>query len=231
MEKDTENKYVKKQTMLLVAFIALVAGFVGGVTVGVFKSGSDSSTPTSEPPRHTAQMPHQQMPRQTHGLSPEHLAKMISGLEKDVSDNPDNVQAWTQLGVSYSFMKQYDKAINAYKKSLELKPDNAKTWTNLGVLLSRNGQGTEAIEAFDKAVEIDPLHEEAIFNKGVAFMANFKDRESGLRVWQELVKMNPSARAPNGQLVKELVENFTKEHSQQKHPDMPRSSNEKSPGE
>jgi len=38
---ESDSKTVKKETMWLVAFIALVFGFIGGVVFGVYKTGSD----------------------------------------------------------------------------------------------------------------------------------------------------------------------------------------------
>jgi tetratricopeptide (TPR) repeat protein len=64
---------------------------------------------------------------------------------------------------------------------------------------------TEAIKAFDKAIEIDPRHEIARFNKGVVFLHDLKNFNGAIRTWEELLRINPSARAPGGQPLKELV--------------------------
>jgi tetratricopeptide (TPR) repeat protein len=111
----------------------------------------------------------------------------------------------TLLGHTYFDMNRYGEAIDAYKKSLELKPDNADVWTDLGVIYRRSGKPTEAVRAFNKAVEINPRHQQSRFNKGIVLMHDLNDPEGALRVWQEPVNINPDARTPNGQSVKELI--------------------------
>jgi len=199
-EEKAGSKYVRKETMWVVTFIALVVGFVGGVIIGVYKFDSYLSVQTSAPPEQTPQ---------DQGPSPEQADKILE-LEGQVVLNPENVETWTQLGNLYFDTNQFDKAIGAYKRSLELNPGNANVWTDLGVMYRRAGQPSEAIAALDKAMAIDPRHEVSHFNKGVVLMHDLNDREGAIRAWEELIKLNPSAMTPSGQSVKEMVEKFKK---------------------
>jgi tetratricopeptide (TPR) repeat protein len=78
--------------------------------------------------------------------------------------------------------------------------------TDMGVMYRRSGQPLKAIEAFDKAVIIDPRHEIARFNKGIVYMHDLNDHISAIQAWEELISINPQAKAPNGQLIKVMVE-------------------------
>jgi tetratricopeptide (TPR) repeat protein len=178
-EPRDRNKYVKQQTLLITALVALVAGFLGGLVVGDYKS-------KPETPGEILPLP-------------------ILALERQASLNPGNFEIWTQLGNLYFDSSDFKNAIRAYKKSLELNPKNADVWTDMGVMYRRDGQPTEAIKAFDKAIEIDPRHEIARFNKGVVFLHDLKNFNGAIRTWEELLRINPSARAPGGQPLKELV--------------------------
>jgi cytochrome c-type biogenesis protein CcmH/NrfG len=51
---------------------------------------------------------------------------MILTLEKETSLNPENEEAWTQLGNLYFDINNTEKAINAYSKSLRLNPNDSK---------------------------------------------------------------------------------------------------------
>ena len=194
-EPKDRNKYVKQQTLLITALVALVAGFLGGLVVGDYKSGPE--TPVEI-------MPLPQQPAQIQGPAAEQRNKIMA-LEKQVSLNPGNFETWTQLGNIYFDSNDFKNGIRAYKKSLELNPKNADVWTDLGVMYRRDGQPTEAIKAFDKAIEIDPRHEIARFNKGVVLMHDLRDFENAALTWEELLKINPSAKTPGGQPLKELV--------------------------
>lgn len=181
--------YVKKETMMLVALIAFVVGFLGGIVFYIFKSDSG--------PALQQQGQVQQQVDQSESA--------IRALEQEVLTNPNNRQAWVNLGHNYFDTDKPDKAIFAYNKALELNPNDANVLTDLGVMYRRNNQPNEALEAFNKAIAIDPTHPTPRFNKGIVFLFDLKDKEAGLAVWQELVDINPEATAPDGKLVSEVI--------------------------
>jgi cytochrome c-type biogenesis protein CcmH/NrfG len=193
-----DSKMVKKETMWMVASIALVVGFLGGVVFGVYKSGTGTSVQESML---------SQPAEKEQGASVESTAQIFE-LEKRTSESPDNVAAWIDLGNLYFDTGNYEKAITAYNKALELNPDNADVMNDLGVMYRRNGQPKKAIEAFDKAIKIDPGHETVRFNKGIVLMHDLNDLEGTIQAWEELVKINPAAISPTGQPVENLVENL-----------------------
>ena len=191
--------YVKKETMLWVATITLVVGFLLGVVVTVYKSSSGLPVP-SAPPR--SQPPPPQAGKQ--GPSVETAARIFE-LEKLTNQNPNDAEAWTQLGNLYFDSENFEKAINAYQRSLALKPNDANVLTDMGVMYRRSGKPAEAVKAFDKAIAVDPRHEVARFNKGLVLMHDLNDLAGAVRSWEELVAVNPAAKSPNGQLISELI--------------------------
>jgi len=195
-KKNPEGNFVKKETMLIIALIALVVGFLGGVFYSAIQSGSTGSEQTASAP------PQQQ--QQQRGLSGEQ-ARSILNLEQEVASNPTNVEAWTQLGHVYFDTDNPAKAIRAYEKSLELSPDDPNVLTDLGVMYRRNGQPQKAVQVFDRAITIAPTLEQPRFNKGVVLLNDMKDREGAIKAWEELLKINPNALAPGGQPLAELI--------------------------
>ena len=199
-QKNTEGNFVKKETMLIVALVALVVGFLGGIFYSAFQAGPTGSVQTASAPAGPSQ---QQQPN----LSNEQ-ARSILSLEQEVAVNPTNVDAWTQLGHVYFDTNNPAKAIRAYEKSLGLSPDQPDVLTDLGVMYRRNGQPEKALEVFDKAIAIDPTHQQSRFNKGIVLRYDLNDRDGAVKAWEELVKINPSAAAPNGQLVSEAIKSL-----------------------
>jgi cytochrome c-type biogenesis protein CcmH/NrfG len=191
-----DSKTVKKETMWLVASIALVVGFIGGVVFGVYKTEADKPIQKSmiSQPAENKQ-----------GVSVENAAQIFE-LEKTTKENPNDVAAWTTLGNLYFDTGNYRKAIMAYTKALALNPNNANVMTDLGVMYRRTGEPKKAVEAFDKAAKIDPKQETALFNKGIVLMHDLNDLEGAIDAWEALVKRNPAATSPTGQPVKDLVE-------------------------
>ena len=186
--KTDTRKYVKKETMLMVAFITFTAGFLAGIAYGLYKGEPGKAVQVEQ--------------RQA---ADSKFSSEIAVLELEVAKNPANVNAWTQLGNLYFDNNNYDRAIMAYKKSLELNPKNADVWTDMGVMYRRSRQPAEALKAFDKAIEINPRHEISRFNKGIVLLHDLNDQQSAIRAWEDLLKINPVAMAPNGQSVDQLV--------------------------
>ncbi len=191
MFKKEKAGYVKNETMMVVVFVVLAVGFLGGVFYSAYKSAPDKEAP---PPGH-AQVPNAQV-------------SGISELEKETALHPDNVAAWVQLGNLYFDANQVDKAIGAYKRSLALVPGNADVLTDLGVMYRRKGQFRKAIKSFDRAIQTNPHQEAAYFNKGVVFLHDLNDRENAIKAWEDLLRVNPMAKVQSGELVMELVENI-----------------------
>jgi cytochrome c-type biogenesis protein CcmH/NrfG len=196
--KDLKNGYVKKEKLLIVTIIALIAGFLGGVGLTVYKTGADSPLLNPETNQN-------QITKKVETDSNKTAADILK-LEKKTSNNPDDVEAWTELGNLYFDSSSYDKAILAYNRSLKLRPENADVLTDLGVMYQRNGQPAEAVKSFDKAVDIDPRHEVSRFNKGIVLLHDLNDRQGALKAWEELLKLNPEAKTSSGQLVSAMIQ-------------------------
>ena len=198
-QKSPEGNFVKKETMLVVALIALVVGFLGGVFYSALQSGPTGSVQTSSAP------PQQQQQQQ--GMSNEQ-ARTILDLEQEVAVNPTNVNAWIQLGHVYFDTNNPPKAIRAYEKALELNPNNPDVMTDLGVMYRRNGQPDKALATFDQVIAIAPNHEQSRFNKGIVLRYDMNDVEGARKAWEELIKINPNALAPNGIPVSEAIKSL-----------------------
>ena len=197
-KKDKIEGYVKKETLLIVSVIMLIIGFLGGVVLTVYKSGPSLSV------QQQAQNPTKE---EAQTISNE-MAARIFELEKKTSASPDDLDDWIELGHLYFDSNNFDKAIWAYNKSLELDPNNADVLTDLGVMYRRIGKPEEAIKSFDKAIELNPNHEIARFNKGIVLMHDLNDIEGAVKAWEELVKLDPEAKTPSGQSVKDMIQRF-----------------------
>lgn len=199
-----EGQYVRKETLYLISLLALAVGFFGGVVFGVFRSDSPLPGQSSSQEQFSAvQQPNID------------LSNMIAALEKEVASNPNNVNAWIELGNNYFDTNQYEDSIRAYRRALGLQPNNANVWTDMGVMYRRSGKPQEAIKAFDKAIEADSKHEVSRFNKGIVLLHDLKDEQGAIRAWEDLMKVNPFAMAPNGQSVDQMVTKMKKQVNRQ----------------
>jgi cytochrome c-type biogenesis protein CcmH/NrfG len=191
------RQYVRKETALLTALLALAAGFFGGVFFGVYKSSGSGA---------------QAMPAAANEAKPELLAQ-IPALEKQAQQSPANAKGWVDLGNAYFDTNQYEKAIQAYRKALDIAPNNADVWTDLGVMYRKTGQPQEAIKAFDQAIAVNPKHEVSRLNKGIVLLHDLKDEEGAIRAWEGLLEINPTAMAPGGQSIDQMLQQMKKQRA------------------
>lgn len=174
--------------VLLPVALAFLAGLICGVAVTVYKL-----KPAEAPPR----AEHAQ------------LGEMAAALEAEVARDPNNREAWIQLGNIYFDTGEPKKAIVAYEKALALDPGNADVLTDLGVMYQRDGQPDRAVASFDRAISADPSHETARFNKGVVLMHELKDPKGAIAEWKALSEINPVFTAPDGQSLDEVIRHYT----------------------
>lgn len=189
---NAENKKQKtKNTSPVTYLVIFILGFLTGVGFTVYKTGSTdkhSGTATSS---------QNSQDNETH--------QAILSMEAEVTANPEDYQAWRQLGNLYYDHDLPKKAIGAYTKSIELHAGDANLLTDLGVMYRRNKEPEKAIASFKKAIQINNSHEQSRFNMGIVYMYDLNDPKKAFASWRELLKINPEARAANGDLVKDIM--------------------------
>ncbi len=202
----SSNDYVKTSTLFGAVALALVVGFIAGAVFTSFKLASN--TPVQQQANTGVQNNNQGQ-----DISAEMGSKILQ-LEQYLKTNPNDGDAWTQLGNAFFDSEQPKNAIEAYLKSLSFKPNNINVITDIGVMYRRNDQPQKAIEYFDKAIALDNTFETARFNKGIVLLHDLNDAAGGIKAWEDLVKVSPLALAPNGESVDALVQK-TKQQLQQ----------------
>ena len=183
----TDKKNRNQQFLFITAAFAL--GFFSGIVFMAYKT-SPGASQTAAPP----------------AAAHDEMENMVHELEKALAENPDNVNAWIQMGHVYFDHGLPEKAIPAYEKAIELDPNNADVLTDLGVMYRRSKQPEKAVESFDKAIAVNPRHETSRFNKGIVLMHDMQDKEKAIQAWEKLMEINPLFTAPNGQSLDEIIQ-------------------------
>jgi tetratricopeptide (TPR) repeat protein len=139
--------------------------------------------PSSEP------LPENQPPVETD----QQLAALIQMSMED----PQNADIQTGIGNLYYDRQDFDKAIIYYQKSLDLQSFNPYVETDLATCFHYVGRNDEALKLLDHVLENRPGFEQALYNKGIVLIHGNNDIESGIAVWEELLKsdLEPAKRA------------------------------------
>lgn len=192
MASDSQKRkgYVKTENVILLFFVALALGFVGGVVFSAYRAVGN-------------------LPMETAGGGVNPMAAqqraMIESLVAQTEADPTDVSAWTQLGHLYFDSGEPEKAIAAYERSLALDADRPDVWTDLGVMYRRGGDPRKAVETFDRVLAMEGNHEIALYNKGVVLMHDLNDLDGALAAWETLLTINPDARTPSGDALRDIV--------------------------
>lgn len=204
--------FVRKDMFFVVVFFALSLGFAAGVITGSMynpprphmqAAQGMGQMPGQMPPQ---QMPPQQMPPQAGpgGMTEAERARLLA-LETDVTKRPGDIAALNNLGHFYFDHGMPQKAVETYRKSLEINDNQPDIWTDKGVMHRELKDYEQSLASFEKAIALDPKHEHARFNRGVVLIFDLDRKEEGLAAWRELLAMNPNVRAPNGQLLSDII--------------------------
>lgn len=164
---------MKKETILFVV-IALVVG----VLVGVIITNARKDSPA------TANAP-SVAPSVT---NPQQL-KMLQDV---VAKEPNNRNAWVQLGHKYFDSDQPMLAIDAYDKALALNGNDANVLTDQGVMFRRLGWFDRAVENFSKANKLSPNHQQSLYNLGIVYRYDIQDLPKAIAAWEKFLALNPS---------------------------------------
>lgn len=86
----------------------------------------------------------------------------IPRYEEVLAMMPDNVQASTNLGISYYYVGSSERAVEQLERSLEIEPTHAQTLVTLGIVKAFGLQDLEgATAAWERVLEVAPDGSEA----------------------------------------------------------------------
>ncbi len=183
---------MKKETAVLAVIVLLIGILIGIIYSNWRKDSVSSSAGSQNPP--PAVVNYQQK---------------ISMLQDIVTKEPDNRNAWVQLGHNYFDSDQPMKAIDAYQNALDLDDRDADILTDQGVMFRRVGWYDKAIANFLKASEIAPSHQQSLYNLGIVYRYDVKDFTKAVAAWEKLLAVNPSA--PGADQVRKEID-FLRNH-------------------
>ena len=201
--EELKAQYMKKSSALFLVIMALLVGaFIGNsitmMYIGQQQARMGGQASVSPQQQKTGQEPHE--------ASPEALAKF----ERAAAANPTNADKWIELGNFCFDHNLAAKAVTAYERALELAPMKVNVWSDLGVMYRRTKQYEKAVQAFGQAAELDPKHLTSKFNMGIVYMYDLNDKPSAIRVWKEVLVIDPKAKTPSGQSLASMINDLEK---------------------
>jgi cytochrome c-type biogenesis protein CcmH/NrfG len=185
---------MKKENLLFLV-VALIVGLLVGIIVGNKGGGGDSTASSSSPPSATAPV--------------QNFDQQIKMLKQVVEKEPENRNAWVQLGHNYFDSNQYVQAVEAYDKALELDGNDPNVLTDQGVMFRKLGWYDRAVQNFEKAYALNSLHTQSVYNLGIVYRYDLNDFAKAVEAWEKFLAIAPPG--PSTDQVRAEVE-FMKTH-------------------
>ena len=195
--------------LVLIAGLCLLLGTYLGTLLPAFRGFTEfvSAVQQSLPPQLTpTPVPQSLPPQQTPSPAGQSADGQVKRLEAAVEKNPQDLQAWIQLGNQYFDDHKPREAVRAYEHALALKKDNPDVLTDLGIMYRQLGEFERAAEHFTRASTINPLHEQSRFNLGVVLFFDLKRKEEARQDWRALIAINPETKTPDGALLRTMLD-------------------------
>ncbi|MGD0077610.1 MAG: tetratricopeptide repeat protein [Sedimentisphaerales bacterium] len=120
----------------------------------------------------------------------ENYVAALTFFQKAKEKNPQDANAWFQLGVCFDELGRWQEAIEADKQAIKIKPGFAEAHCNLGNAYRELGRYRDAIESYKQAIRIKPDDALAHSNLGVAY-GNLGRYQDEIESYKQAIRINP----------------------------------------
>src|ERR1700690_4198546 len=73
-----------------------------------------------------------------------------------IDDDPNNVAAYLNLGISYNLSQQFSLAIPPLERAVQMAPNNPGAHFSLGISYENVGRPEEALQAYNASLAVAP---------------------------------------------------------------------------
>ena len=123
--------------------------------------------------------------------------------EENLASYPNKARAYRHLGnLYYTFLQDYDKAVEYFYKSIELKQDD-RSYLGLGWCYLKQNKLSEAEEAFKKGLEVNRRNPTLWASRGKLYILMRKPK-AALTCFQNVLKLGNNPQVEN--MVRDLKE-------------------------
>ena len=107
-----------------------------------------------------------------------------------INQYPENVTAFTNRGVAYTGLGEWDNAIADFTKAISIDKNNTRSYANRGLVYGKIGKPQDAIADFTMAISLDPKNPQAYHNRGVTY-GGLGQTEQAIRDFSKAIELDP----------------------------------------
>lgn len=133
--------------------------------------------------------------------------------QQRIEKNPEDGEAWRNLGKLYAVADQTDKAVEAYQRALELNPGDLQAKVELGFVYLNRGDLVTADKLADEVLEQNPDQPDALFLKGTTDAMYHRNRQAAIEKYERLLEVEPNY--PMAPFVRQMLTQMKQRQEQQ----------------
>ena len=121
------------------------------------------------------------------------LEQSIEKLKQHLSDEPNDAEAWTMLGLSYFELDKVKESLDAYEKAYQLTPNNSKLlveYASTLISVNDNQFSDRPVALIKQALEIDANAPDALYLAGM-FAISMQDFTLAKGLWNKALSILP----------------------------------------
>ncbi len=127
----------------------------------------------------------------------------IKIFEELLSVDPNNADAYNQIGYYYGYRGDYEKAMENLKRYQFIAADNANPFDSLGEVQAYSGHYNEAIENLNRALAIKPDFVESVAHLAVC-QEGLGDYAKAIELYEKAASMTESEDMQRGYLIRAM---------------------------
>lgn len=124
-------------------------------------------------------------------------------LQDAAKKDPENVNAWVELGNALMDAKRFSEAVDAYGRALKIDPKNVDVRVDMGSCYRSIGRPDMAEKEYRKALEINPRHAMGHRNLGVVLAYDFNKKHQAIKEFERYLQLSPEA--PDADKVRRVI--------------------------
>jgi tetratricopeptide (TPR) repeat protein len=98
---------------------------------------------------------------------------------------PEKPYVFTNLGLAYLQLQEYEPSESAFRQALEYDDDDAVAYNHLGILQRQQGLFSDARRSYQRAIDIDDDYAGAHLNLGILFDIYLQELDKALAQYQK----------------------------------------------
>lgn len=130
--------------------------------------------------------------------------------KQKIAENPNNAEAYANLGAVYQRQNNYTAALQQYEKAESLNPSNVNTRLNLGTLYQAQKEYETAIAAYDTIIDVNPNFKLAYLYKAQCYRA-LGNKEAAIQNYKLALNLDPNNQDIKNELFDMYETNMTPE--------------------